>query len=224
MNHVAVLDGQAHKNLRVIPNYSFSPFDGLGSITLFPAELDAAHKEFPIFIRKNAHSGQFYLSALLSSRSDANHFSDGRRWLSTYVPLMARRGPFLMSKRDEDTIHLCINLHDNRINDNGEPLFDGAGQPTQLTQHIASLLKQIHVGHQHSNELMQQLAAQHLIEPLTINGADIDQHDMLTGLYAVNADKLKQLPADTLLSLNKQDHLQAAYFIASSITNLRKLM
>lgn len=226
MANVVLLDGVTHRGLTVKLSDQLKFQDGLGSIVLFPSELDAAHKEFPIFIRKHTETGQFFLCALLSHRSSENQFYADQKWQSRYVPLMARRGPFLMTKSTQDQpLKMCVDLDDPRVTSQGERLFDDQGKPTAFTETAASILNEIHVGHQATQQLFAALSAHELIESIAINGpAALQPADMLNGLYSVNAKKLKQLSGSALEQLNASRHLQLGYFIASSTSNLAQLL
>ena len=225
MANIVVLDNVSHRQLTVKEDYLLQAQDGLGSIPIFPAELDAAHKEFSIFIRKHSDTGQFFLSALLAPDENDNVYFDHGRWRSRYIPLMARRGPFLMAKaNDDDAINMCIDLDDKRVHADGERLFDEHGKPGALTERTAAILNLIHQGHQQTTVLLNALTALNLIEPININTTlSGDSGAMFSGLYSINADKLKR--HDTAITaLNAAGYLQHAYFIASSASNVIALL
>lgn len=234
MANPVILDSATHRTLAVSTAEHFTSQDGLGSMVIFPSELDAAHKEFPIFIRKHSATGQFFLCALLSCYSTENLFYHHHTWLSRYVPLMARRGPFLMTSSDNSAApKMCVDLEDARVtshvtvNTNAtlERVFDDQGKPTDFAANMASILHAIHEGHRATPPLLTALAEQRLIEAVTINVPEQrGSCDMLQGLYAINAEKLKHLSGDALGHLNRQGYLQSAYFISSSAANLAPLL
>ncbi|NQD36431.1 SapC family protein [Permianibacter sp. IMCC34836] len=220
MANITLLDGNRHRTLRVRTGYRLRSHDGLGLIPILPAELDAAHKEFPLFACKQTDTGRFFFCALLAATATGNAFLDPRgEWLSRYVPLLARRGPFLMHD-DGNGLKLCIDLDDPRVGGDGERLYDDAGQPTPHARHMATLMHTIHEGQQQTAALVDALTSQQLLEPIAIDHPG----EMLRGLYAINPDRLKALDATVLSNLNRAGHLQAAYFLASSLGNLRPLL
>ncbi len=220
MANVTVLDGNRHRALRVRNGLRLQAYDGLGSLPIVPAELDAAHKEFPLFARKHPDTGRFLLCAIVGSQPDRNEFlSERGDWRTRYVPLYARRGPFLMHA-DDSGVRLCVDLDDPRVGGDGERLYDDAGQPAAYARQIASIMRTIHDGEQQTLELTSALAAQQLLEPIQI----AHPGELLRGLYSVNPDRLKALDAAALTALNAAGHLQAAYFLASSVGNLSALL
>ena len=220
MSQISVLDGNRHRQLRVRSGYRLHAHDGLGLIPIVPSEFDAAHKELPLFARKQADTGQFFFCAVLAAHADRNAFVDSRGdWQLRYVPLFARRGPFLMHD-DGSGLKLCVDLDDPRVGGDGERLYDDAGQPTAYARQIAAIMQAIHEGQQQTAALSAALATQRLLEPIQIHHPG----DMLRGLYAINPERLQQLDASALKALHGAGQLQAAYFLASAVSNLTRVL
>ncbi len=220
MANVTVLDGNQHRLLRVRTGMRLQPYDGLGLLTVVPAELDAAHKEFPLFARKDPDTGRFFLCAVLGVQADQNQFLDASGgWRTRYVPVFARRGPFLMHA-GSDGVRLCVDLDDPRVGGDGERLYDDAGQPSAFARQVASTMRMIHDGEQQTASLTQALTQYQLLEPIQI----AHPGELLRGLYAINPDRLKALDAAALATLNQAGHLQSAYFLASAVANLAVLL
>ncbi len=220
MSQITVLDGNRHRQLRVRSGYRLQAHDGLGLIPVVPAEFDAAHKELPLFARKQADTGQFFFCAVLAAHADRNVFVDARGdWQLRYVPLFARRGPFLMHD-DGNGLKLCVDLDDPRVGGDGERLYDDNGQPASYARQAAAIMQAIHEGQPQTQILTTALTAHGLLEPIQI----AHPGDMLRGLYAVNPDRLSALDANAVTALHRDGHLPAAYFLASAVSNLTRVL
>ena len=223
MSNFEVLDNVQHRDLQVAQDLRLNPQDGLGYVQVFPSELDAAHKEYPVFFRKNSDTGKFFLVALLADAFTSNAYLKDSKWTANYIPLMVRRGPFLMARVGNE-LSLCLNLADERVNKPGERLFDDSGTLTPYAESISKLFSAIHQGHEQADLLVTALSEHGLIEALEINDKSPSSDGNLSGLYSVNPKKLRQLTGDALAHLNGTGLLQLAYFIASSSANIRLLL
>ncbi|MFA0813347.1 SapC family protein [Microbulbifer epialgicus] len=219
MASITVVDNKRHRDIRVFCEPKLSPQDGLGYVQVFPSELDAAHKEYPIFLKKNSVTGRFFLAALLSSDLHKNDFLIEGKWYSRYVPLVVRRGPFIIGRSGE-VLNLCLDLDDDRVSSDGERLFDQNGEPTAMANKAISVLSLIHRGYQQSEELIEALTAESLIEPITIKPTHGVGGANLKGLYSINPQRLRELHGETLERLNSSSFLQSAYLLASSSSNV----
>lgn len=219
MANIVVVDNKTHRDVRVLCQPKLCPQDGLGYIQVFLSELDSVHKEYPVFIKKNSDTGEFLLVALLSLDPDKNINLKNGRWDSKYIPMMARRGPFIIG-RSGDSLNLCVDMEDARVDGEGERLFSQDGKPSGLANKAARLLSLIHHGYQQSEKFFKMLDAESLIESLTVEAFQGNRGANLKGLYSINPRKLRQLSRCSLERLNSAGFLQYAYFIASSASNI----
>jgi len=219
MANIVVVDNKRHRDIRVLCQPKLRPQDGLGYIQVFLSELDSVHKEYPVFIKKNHDTGELLLVALLSLGPDKNVNLKNGRWYSKYIPMMARRGPFMIG-RSGDSLNLCVDLDDCRVGREGERLFSQDGEPLELANKAARLLSLIHQGHQQSENFFKVLDDESLIESLAVESFQGISGSNLKGLYSINPNKLRKLSGFSLERLNSTGFLQYAYFLASSTSNI----
>ncbi|WP_299945021.1 SapC family protein [uncultured Microbulbifer sp.] len=222
MTNIVILDSKRNRDIKVAFEPRLTPQDGLGHIQVFPSELEAAHKEFPVFFKKHSGTGQFFLVAILSLQENGNIFSSDGSWDSRYIPLMSRRGPCMIGRND-GSLSLCVDLNDARVGEQGQRLFDEQGFTTETAKEVARILSVIHQGKIQSDHLMDALNAESLIEPISVaypKGAPLCN---LQGLYSINPRKLQDLQPAPLQQLNRSGALRSAYLLASSAANLDKL-
>ena len=229
----ALLNNIAHKDLRVITRYGAEFGDNVGTMMVVPTEFADVQREYPIFFRKDATTGEFSSFALLGFSKDENLFLEGGAWKAAYVPGVIARGPFLIGfqERREDSevqreavIH--VDLDDPRISSTeGEPIFLPQGGNSRYLDRVAAILNGIRTGLEVSKAMFAAFTAADLIEPVKIEVKfnSEEQYDLL-GLHTINQKKLAELDAETLHQLNRSGFLQGAFLVTASLNNVQRLI
>lgn len=246
MSNLVVISPEHHQQLaietRYLPNLGYDH----GSAMISPVEIQEAQRFYPLVFRKHQETGRFFLNALLGFSADENLHLDGEgNWLTEYVPLAVRKGPFLIALLDSDAegeapgsdgiapqqkAVLSLNLDDPRvILDNtvgeqlgkGQRLFDESGLATTYLEEINQILATLHETANDIHGLADTFMSLGLIEPLSLdivlnNGEQIK----LDGAYTVAEEKLSALSGEELAHLNQQGYLSSAFYIAGSIHNV----
>jgi hypothetical protein len=228
-----MLNNVAHKDLRVITRHAAEFGDSLGSVLTFPTEYGDVQREYPIFFRKDATTGEFGSVALLGFAKDENLFLDETGWHARYVPGVIARGPFLIGfqqqqvdgeTRTEPVIHL--DMDDPRISTKeGEPMFLPQGGNTPYLERIAAILKGLHEGVAVGKAMFAAFAEHDLIEPVKveIRFSPEEQYDLI-GLYTISEQKLRALDGAALAKLNATGFLQGAFLVLASLNNMKTLI
>jgi len=233
MTRHVMLNNIAHKDLRVITRRGAEFGDNVATVMTVPTEFADVQREYPIFFRKDAATGEFMSVALLGFAKNENLFLDEHGWNAAYLPGVIARGPFLIGfqeresdgeQKKEPVIH--VDLDDPRINDTeGEPVFLPQGGNSRYLDRVASILNGINVGLGISKAMFAAFTAADLIEPvkLEIKFNSEEQYDLL-GLHTINQQKLANLDAETLHKLHRAGFLQGAFLVASSLNNVQRLI
>ena len=190
-------------------------------------------REYPIFFRKDPASGDYQAIALLGFEKGENLFVAGGRWNAFYLPGMVARGPFMIGvqerqvegeTRSDRLIH--VDLDHPRISfTEGESVFLPQGGNTPLLDHVAAILRGIHEGMQVGKAMFAAFAEHNLIEPMTLEvKVTPEQTFNLGGLHGINMEKLRGLDKEALFRLQQSGFLYAAYLVAASVGNVRKLI
>jgi hypothetical protein len=229
-----LLNNIAHKDLRVITRHSAEFGDNVGTVMTVPTEYAELQREYPIFFRKDASTGEFISVALLGFAKDENLFLDERGgWNAAYVPGVIARGPFLIGFQErqeggevqkEPVIH--VDLDNPRVSSTeGEPVFLPQGGNSRYLDRVASILNGINLGLGVSKAMFAAFTAAELIEPvkLEIKFNSAEQYNLL-GLHTINQQKLANLDAETLHKLHRAGFLQGAFLVANSLTNVQRLI
>jgi hypothetical protein len=227
-----MLNNIAHKDLRVITHRGAEFGDNVGTVMTVPTEYGDIQREYPIFFRKDAQTGDYLSVALLGFTKDENLFLEGNRWDAGYVPGILARGPFLIGfqerneageVRREPVIH--VDMESPRVsNTEGERVFLDLGGNSPYLEHVATILKGINQGLDVSKAMFAAFTAADLIEPMKLEIKFAEEQYNLVGLHTINREKLASLDAETLHRLHRAGFLQAAFLVVNSLGNVQRLV
>lgn len=227
MTNSLLLDNIAHADLRVAPRSGAAFGDAVNQTLIFPTEIEAAAREFPILIQKDG-GGEFQLVILLGFDRDENLFLEGEGWTSRYTPAVHRRGPFLIGMQSRDGVDqpmIHVDVDDPRVGGEGDPLFLSHGGNSPVLDRIAEALQMIHEGHQISQPMFAAFEAAGLIAPVALEIAvdDARRYD-IGNRFMIDAERLASLDAASLHDLNNAGFLPLAYAIRASLGNIEHLI
>lgn len=234
MTRYVLLNNVDHKDLRVITRFGPEFGDNVGLVLTFPTEYADVQREYPIFFRKDPATGEFQSIALLGFGKGENLFLENGRWNASYVPGIVARGPFLIGfqeqrvggeLRTEPVIHVDLDHPRISKSDEGERVFLPHGGNSPYLEHIAMILRGIHVGHEMSKAMFAAFTAMDLIEPVTVE-VKLSEHESysLAGMYTIGQQRLAALDGASLEKLNKAGFLQGAFLVMASMNNVKRLM
>lgn len=210
------LQASKHQNTRwrKFTDYHFAAEDKLALVVI--AELNELLPYYPLVftLRPGASGDQpaFDLAALLGVENNAYLHPSGR-WMVPYVPAHYRGYPFRLLPQPQDTSKtvLCVDSASNLLSETSDPqtlpLLNDQGQPTQELQGVIDFLTQTEKNRQLTYRLLDQLQAAELIQPWPLQLAD----QSVKGLYRIEEERLRNLPAEKLSSLAQSGALTLAY-------------
>lgn len=227
-NHVSV-DNQRHRKTRIKTTRCVELGDNQSSTLTFVDEFRSIQAHYPIFFRRGSSGAEFQPVALLGFEHGENLFLSEKGWDVPHVPVLIERQPFLIGHREyegeqERVVH--IDMDSPRVNEEeGEPLFDELGTPTDYLRRVSALLEATHLGLEENKKFVAMLSELQLLEPFSL---DIElnngrQHQLL-GFYTINEDTVARLGAAQLQLLHEKGFLQAIYMILASHSHLRDLI
>ena len=231
-NNYVMLNNVEHQHLRVITSHSATYGDDVNFVLTFPLEFRQLQAHYPIFIRKDANTGEFLPVALFGFEQGENLFLDDDGWNAPYVPLMIRRHPFLIGFQrnkddgDEKRAVVSIDLASPRVNESeGERLFLEHGGVSEYLSSVMEMLETIRLASDMNEGFVGALVENDLIEAVTmqVELRDGSQHELI-GYYTINEDKLKELDGATLEILNRQHYLESIYMVLASLSSFRSLV
>ncbi|WP_295939335.1 SapC family protein [uncultured Xanthomonas sp.] len=233
MPRYEMLNNIAHRDLRVATDFGPEFGDAVGMVPAYPSEYAELQREYPIFLRKDPATGEWQSVALLGFEQHENLFLQDRRWMASYLPGAAAKGPFLIGFQEQridgvltqDAV-LHVDMEHPRVTAmQGEPVFLPQGGNTAYLDHIATVLRGIHEGHAFGADMFAALDAHGLIQPVALDVQLDAQHRVgVNGLHAIDRERLSQLDGAALAALNRAGYLEGAYLMLASLHNMRRLI
>lgn len=241
MQKIEVLNNIAHEHVRVNPSFSASLGDSVVSTVTFLTEFSDVQKEYPILCRKNPDTDEYQAIVFFGFEKGENLYlvdvdQTAQRypgWRADYVPAVMARGPFSIGIQREmvngseihnPVVHIDIN-HPKAMGGDGKKLFlENGGNSPYLSQ-ITKVLESINSGMQPTKLMFDAFNKHKLLEEVVLDIEFRNQEKLkIPGFKTVSATKLSQLDGVALEELHKAGFLQAAYFMLTSMSNMRKLI
>lgn len=228
----ALLNNVDHRDVRVQTGYGAAFGDKLMCALAIPSEFRELQADYPIFFHLDEASGKYLPMAMFGFEEAENLFLENDQWQASYIPLMMRRGPFLIGfqastsdPKSARSMVVSIDMNNPRVGTEGEPLFQPFGGNSDYLEQVVEALKQIDQGQTAIAELGNALVQHQLIEPLALeislrNGS---KH-RLTGFYTIHEERLAALDGEVLADFSRRGILQAAYMMVASMANIAALI
>ena len=221
-----------YRNLRVrllapgeVPKFA----QALNAIPISFTEFTLVAREYPIVFTSSDNGQSFGSIAVLGITAGENLFIADSRWAErVYVPAYARRFPFCMAKvtlnqtEQQDRL-ICVEKE--RVDENGEPMFDAQGKPNDKWREIERLLTEYEADLERSRELCAILMDYALLEPFTMQATLNKGGAMhLTGMHRVEEKKLEHLNASQIKNLMRKGVMGRIYTHLLSLDNFTRLL
>jgi hypothetical protein len=169
--------------------------------------------------------------ALMGLNEGVNTFvdDDGKLIGETYVPAYVRRYPFLLARLREDAeeLSLCFDPSAEAIGpfDEGEPLFDAEGKPSEVVTNILGFCEQFEQAGQRTTAFMAELASSGLLMDgeVSIQPEGAEQPFIYRGFQMVNEEKLSDLRGDALRKMMKSGLLPLVHAHLFSLGVMREI-
>jgi len=201
-------------------DYGFSR--NVNSVPLMAVEFPAAAPEYAIvFVGTEA---EVMPAVILGLRGNQNlYLTPQGTWEAKYLPAFVRRYPFVFSTTNSgQTFTLCVDEAFGGFNQagRGERLFDDQGKPTTYVDNVLKFLQEYEAQFRRTQAFCRKLREHTLLEPMQAQVTlPSGERLSLTGFQAVNRDRLKGLPGETLAELAKTDELELLYLHLQSMRN-----
>lgn len=228
MTQHAVLDHQAHRDLRVRVEPGEALGDAVMSCVTVPIEFRQVQAHFPILFHRNAESGAFHAVALFGFEAGENLFLEGGRWDALYRPLALSIQPFLIGRSADGEgpaqVHIDM-AHPRTGDETGVRLFDDDGAMSPYLEDVADRLGKLDAGYRASEAFFAAMRRLDLLEPFTL---EVELNDgakrSLVGFHILNEDKVRALDGETLGSLHAEGHLMPMFMALASLSHLTDLV
>ena len=225
----AILDSNAHRDLRVLTDASSDLGDGVMSCFTVPHEFRLLQNEYPILFRRDVESGRFAALVLLGFEGGENLYLDGGQWDARHRPWAIAMNPFLVGRPAQGDgpgqVHIDLAHPRIAIGEEGIRLFDELGQPSPYLDRVAAMLADLDAGHRESNAFYAALEQLGLLEPMSL---DVELNDgskhRLVGYHVIAEERLHALDGAALGALHRHGHLMPIFMAVASLSNLGALV
>lgn len=230
MTRPVLLDNVTHRHLRLRTERSADLGDARQSVLALPAEFRQLQAHYPIVFQLVEGDAGFQPVALFGLEEGQNVFLTEQGWEASVVPMALQRDPFMIGRSPDDSLQLHIDLDSPRIvrpeqGALGVELFMPHGGFSDYLDHIVQLMEHLHAQAQQLPAFIEALTRHQLLEPFVI---DIEtpsgEQGRLSGLFAINEERLAALPGDALEALAREGHLLPIYMQIASLAQLPVLL
>jgi hypothetical protein len=206
------LNAQSHRHLRVRRTSTATPH----FVQIVVSEFVEAAATCPILLSKDSETGNFYAGALFGFKPEESFLKDSIE-RGGFKPLHLQRDGFFTAGEQ-----IVIDRNNPRFNEEeGDPLFDGALEPSTRLRQIQRVMGRLHAGIEATNDFIRALLDLKLVEAIDIT-LDFDRGEqmVLHGLYTVSLDSLRTIDDAAALKLFRAGHLQWAYTMHASLKQI----
>lgn len=228
MSDHQLLNVAAHRDLRVRRERSADLGDGVMTALIVPDEFRQVQASYPILFRQNRERTGYVALALFGFDAGENLFLEDGRWDAAYLPLSVDIQPFLIGGAPgaDATPKAVIDLASPRITTgDGVRIFDREGRPSPYLEAILERLGALDAGYRGSAAFLDALDRYQLLEPFTLEVTlDDGATNRLVGFHTIAEERLAELDAATLGTLNAAGHLLPIYMAVASLANFPALI
>lgn len=228
MTELVELSGVNHKNLKVVKGCEIAFAKQQHMMVLQVAELAKAASCFPLFLSKNAATGDWNVGTITSFEMGNNLFVENDQWTAIYKPECLQTYPlFLMNSTGEKKGYtIGINEQSSAFStEQGESLFEAENKASVFLTNTQSALEASITHNIQSVQFFVKLEQLQLIKSINLLVHYSDgKVDTLKGLNTIDEVKLKGLSSDDLMELNKLGYLTPIHAMLTSIYQLNSLI
>lgn len=198
------------------------------AVPLTAEEFPQAQRHYPIIFSAGDNPVPL---ALMGLNEGVNVFmgDDGKMKNPVYIPAYIRRYPFLLAKlrQDSNELSLCFDPEAGAIGEfeEGEPLFNDAGEANESVKQILSFCEQFEQAGARTAAFMEEIKKLDLLMDgeVSIQQTGNDKPFVYRGFKMVNEEKLRELRGDELRKINQSGLLPLIYAHLFSLQVMREL-
>ncbi|MET0535701.1 MAG: SapC family protein [Steroidobacter sp.] len=226
MSRLVAINSAAHRQVRIDQQQVLAQAAQLNMLPVVLGEFLKLCVQYPIGLTKNGSTGQFTCVALFGFDKQENLFWKQNRWDALYVPLQVTRQPFFLGTGVANEKVVCIDTQSPAVTPaNGEAIFDQHGAETAYLQQVKQMLSALLTGEEQTARLANKLLALELVRPMRLEIEFIDHSKQrIEGLYTIDEERLKALPASAITELHALEYLGPIYTMIASLGHIYSLV
>ena len=224
-----LLNQVAHKHVKVSKPTGYKFAKGQNSVLLAGQEFMQTAKYYPIAFVRDKNLNEIMPLAILGLRTEENLFVDNEgKWKEgVYIPAFFRRYPFVLADDQGEAGAYSISVDaafEGFDSDDGMPLFDEEGKPTQELNHVIEFLKQYQTNFMLTQELIKKLDEFGLFQEFSTDiTLPAGKKIAFMGLMRIEEKALLKLEDEKVLELHRKGFMAWIYAHLFSLSNFRPL-
>jgi len=215
----------AGKKIKQVEGFGFASQFHIAYVTTHEFVRSAAI--YPLVFIEDKDKDEFRPVALLGLDAGENLFvGESGKWSASYVPAIIRRYPFALSQASDDGRFLvCVDEGSDLLSDTeGSPLFNEAGEPTEVIDNVKRYLSELQQMDAITAEFCKFLAKHNLFVPLNMRVRQNDKIKNISGCYVINEERLNNLSDELFLEMRSKHYLPAIYAQLTSLSQIERLV
>lgn len=226
---LVALDRETHGQLGVAQpnNYSFSAKQHVIMVTWMEM-LSASHDYPMIFIA--AGNAENLMPVILTGVDEGENLfleADGNWREDCYIPATIRRYPFYSLPHPDQTEEerkLAILVDESALSEQGEPILNKEGNPTAFWQETENFIADLDGEIQQTESFISILVGLRLLERFSYQVSVAGkEYNSKPGMLRISEERLNQLPAEKLKSLQENGSLARIHAHLLSLNNFERL-
>lgn len=220
---IAPLSRQRHADLSLDTSDRFSFAKNFSAVPIVLRELESAVRDLPVFFSKDGEGVR--LMALLGIEKGENlHVRADGSWDGRYVPATLRQYPFVLGMvegREDALLSIDQQYEGFNTEGRGTPLFDQAGEPTEIVQSARKFAEQFAKSSALTRKFCGEMDALNILDPIVVRANNVDgKEQQIRGLQVVNREKLLALPAEQIKEMLRTGMLESIFLHLHSLGNI----
>lgn len=226
------LDRVQHRTLRLKPRgIRFDRTAGMNALFITAVEFSDVCRDYPIVFVEAGQGpdGQREVApmAVLGLQQGENLMlgADGQ-WAVRYVPVLLRSYPLGIAPVDGTNYAVCFDARADAVStEEGERLFDDAGEPTKFMAERRQFLEEVEREVQRTRLVGRRLLELELLRSMRFDATLPDGSKLsVDGFLAVDEEKLASLPEATVFDLHRTGVLSLIHAQQISLGLMRALV
>ena len=225
--NIVAVSPEEHKNIKIKTDTGISFSENIHLIPVVVSEFADVAANCPIVFVKDENSDRMRVAAMLGIEVEKNLFFEDGAWQATHVPLNIGRVPFSFAPiGDEKQLGAAIDLNHKLVSEEeGTPLFDEKGEPTDYFKWVNSFLSNLFQGEMMTQKLVDELTKHDLLREVHLQIEDeAGTKSELAGLYTPSANLVQKLSDEAILELSKSGFLAAIHVAVQSMAQVKRLV
>lgn len=182
------LSREHHAGLRIDPARAAATAATVHLVRIVRSEIRKAAAHYPLFLIKDAETGEFHLAALMGLAPHENLFWDGSTIDAGYVPLNVLRQPFYIGGEDALAGVICVDLESPALDPAGSCAIVAAdGSDSNYILQVQAMLGELARGQAPTQALVALAVSLKLVVEITLD-VTFDDGERCTpaGLYGID--------------------------------------